>query len=295
MSLRKVHSIVGATSRGIGARAIASLAVAAVALSAPHPASAAVARPDLTGFWMPQETFFAQRAVKPKIEPEQPGGYFYWPDPPLQPWAEKYQRDGKQAELDGKIIDKWTALCLPRGFPMFYLWGPIDVTQRFDRKTGDTAEIAMHSWSERLEARHIWMDGRSHPTGDDLFLQSMGHATGRWEGQTLVVDTVGIDPDTEITSDHIPHTDQLHIVERITLDPGGETMVNEMTLTDPKTFTKPWVIRVRFKRHNEREEQVEQVCDVRKRGSFGKPGDFEGAEIVGGYLPSAKPEGSGAR
>jgi hypothetical protein len=59
------------------------------------------------------------------------------------------------------------------------------------------------------------MDGRRHPEGDLLNLTWMGHSVGHWEGDTLVVDTVGFNEGTWIDMGGKPHTDKLHLVERL--------------------------------------------------------------------------------
>ena len=87
--------------------------------------------------------------------------------------------------------------------------------------------------------RTIFMDGRSHPEGKDLVHSYYGHSIGRWEGDTLVIDTVGINEKSWMNRDGIPHTDRLHLIERISR-PDHNTLRYEVTMEDPGAFTAPW-------------------------------------------------------
>ena len=91
------------------------------------------------------------------------------------------------------------------------------------------------------QVRRIYTDGRKHPTGDDLDPTYMGHSIGHWEGDTLVVDTVGMRGDTVFDVTAAMHSDQVHEVERIRrISP--TQMQDIMTIEDPVAFTKPWVV-----------------------------------------------------
>jgi len=90
-----------------------------------------------------------------------------------------------------------------------------------------------HSW------RVIHMDGRTHPANPrPTFL---GHSIGRWEGETLVIDTVGFN-EKQWLAGSFPTTTQLHLVERISR-PDLKTLSYEATIDDPGAYTKPWSIR----------------------------------------------------
>jgi hypothetical protein len=94
--------------------------------------------------------------------------------------------------------------------------------------------------------RQIWTDGRPHNT--DLGNTWFGDSIGKWEGDTLVVDTIGINDKSWIDRAGHPHSDQLHVVERMRrVDPA--TMQIDLTFEDPKAYTKPWGGRLTFQRH----------------------------------------------
>jgi len=85
--------------------------------------------------------------------------------------------------------------------------------------------------------RQIYTDGRKHP--DSLELTWEGNSVGHWEGNALVVDTVGFRPETWIDDNGHVHSDKLHMVERIQrID--FNTLQIDLTLDDPKALEKPW-------------------------------------------------------
>jgi len=85
--------------------------------------------------------------------------------------------------------------------------------------------------------RTIYMDGRPHP--DNLTPSYYGHSTGKWEGDTLVVDTVGYNETFWLDRRGIPTTEKLHTIERFTRT-DSNTVKYEVTIDDPGAYTKPW-------------------------------------------------------
>ena len=85
--------------------------------------------------------------------------------------------------------------------------------------------------------RIIYMDGRPHP--EKVEPSNYGHSVGRWEGDTLVVDTVGFSEAFWIDRTGLPHTEKLHTVERFTRA-DFNTMKYEVLIEDPNVYTKPW-------------------------------------------------------
>jgi hypothetical protein len=95
--------------------------------------------------------------------------------------------------------------------------------------------------------RRIYMDGRAHPAdlADTESAQWMGHSTGRWEGDTLVVDTIGFNDRTWLDRLGHPHSASLHLVERIRrVDPS--TLQYDITVDDPVAYGPPWSGRLVF-------------------------------------------------
>jgi hypothetical protein len=92
---------------------------------------------------------------------------------------------------------------------------------------------------------HVWreihMDGREHPPLEELNPTYFGHSVGHWEGDTLVIDTVGFNEKTWIDFGGHMHSDQLHTIERITR-PFKEVLHYEATIDDPGAYSAPWTV-----------------------------------------------------
>ena len=144
------------------------------------------------------------------------------------------------------------ASCLPGGMPMMMVAGapyPIQILE--------TAGQVTLLFEEQNHFRVIHLDGR-HPEDPDPSF--MGHSIGHWEGNTLVVDTVGLTDRTTIDQVGMPHSDQLHVVERYRrVD--DSTLEVLVTLTDAKTFTAPWQTRAVFKSVPPGTGIAEYVCE----------------------------------
>jgi hypothetical protein len=165
---------------------------------------------------------------------------------PLQQWAQEHCRKvgcargvdsagtpWGNAYLQGE--DPVFMRCAPQGFPRLMLTGgPFEILQTSNR-------IFMRFYFGN-EMREIWTDGRKHP--EDLDLTWKGHSVGRWDGDTLVVDTIGILGGENgkykwLDSAGYPHSDELHVVERIRrIDPN--TLQIDFRFEDPETFTAPF-------------------------------------------------------
>jgi len=88
--------------------------------------------------------------------------------------------------------------------------------------------------------RTVYLDGRSHPP--DPNPSFMGHSIGRWDGETLVVDSVGFNERAWLSQGRFPQTEQMHLVERYRRPDLGHLEI-EMTFDDPGTFKKPWTMK----------------------------------------------------
>jgi hypothetical protein len=92
----------------------------------------------------------------------------------------------------------------------------------------------------QAETRRIWLDRKEHPPADELDASYEGDSIGHWEGDVLVVDTVGLRPDVPFRH-QLPylHSENTHIVERI-YQKTPDLLVDEMTIIDPDVFVAPW-------------------------------------------------------
>jgi hypothetical protein len=147
---------------------------------------------------------------------------------PYQSWAaqkvlEAFNRRG---------IDDPTAKCLPAGVPRTIMLGLFP--QQFIQTP--TQIVMLYEYFNVF--RVIQLNAK-HP--DDLLPSYMGHAVGRWEGDTLVVDSIGFNDKTWLAGTGTFHTDALHTVERFTRV--DKDQINyEVTMEDPNVFTKPWTL-----------------------------------------------------
>jgi hypothetical protein len=108
------------------------------------------------------------------------------------------------------------------------------------------------------EVRRVFMDGRGHPK--DLDPTTMGHSIGRWEGATLVIDTVGL-REGWFRPEGVPYTGKAHVIEKLTLDQGGDKIRVTLTLEDPEYYAKPVEVTREFKRM-QGGEILEDLCVV---------------------------------
>jgi hypothetical protein len=144
--------------------------------------------------------------------------------PPLQEWAQKVYEQRRETLSK----DDPEAQCLPAGVPRISPF-PYKIVQTSNLLV-ILDEGNVHSY------RQIFMDGRGHPK--DLELTWMGHSIGTWDGDALVVDTVGLNDKTWLNGQGVPHSDALHVVERYSRPDLGHLVI-DITLEDPKAFTAP--------------------------------------------------------
>lgn len=168
--------------------------------------------------------------------------------PDVKPGAEKFVIVRGPNEVRGR-----TTLgpdCKPLGIPQTYITPyPFQIVQ--------TAKLIVQLFEYPNAIRMIPLDGRPHPVDPDPTW--MGNAVGRWDGDTLVVDSVGFNDKTEVHG--FMHTESLHVIERFKrLDNGN--LQYDVTVEDPNVWVTPWVIPARtFTRRTETEWVEEFVCE----------------------------------
>ena len=148
---------------------------------------------------------------------------------PFQPWARALYAY-RQANT---TKDDPHTRCKPSGGPrLFHTPYGFEFVDVPDEKRMYLVEVGgPHTW------RTIYMDGRAHP--QNLEPTFFGHSVGHWDGDTLVVDTVGFNEKFWLTREGIPHTGYLHLTERFTRT-DYDTLKYEATIDDPGAYTKPW-------------------------------------------------------
>ena len=147
---------------------------------------------------------------------------------PWQPWAQKIFEERAAAEKAGKPMFDPTAACLPSGMPRLIASPyPVEIVQTPDKT------VFLYEAQHLFRVVHM---NAEHPRKVEPSF--MGHAVGKWDGDTLVIDTVGLVKTTQIDEGGTMHSDALHVVERIRrVDKGLEIL---FTIDDPKAFTKSW-------------------------------------------------------
>src|SRR6187401_2447500 len=174
----------------------------------------------------------------------------------LTPEAQVHYDAARKAQAEGKVYRDDIGQCWPAGLPiiMTRVW-PITMVQM---------PTVIYMISEFMNSlRIVYMDGRPH-TDPDIAVRSFnGESIGRWEGDTLVIDTTNFVPDHHWIDSGIPGSDALHIVERMKLTNQGQTLEIEYTLTDPKSWEGDWKMTKRWQRVDERDiAEVECLPDL---------------------------------
>jgi hypothetical protein len=247
-------------------RILASTALLAAALSAsaqptnqagaardaqPMPRTAD-GKPDLSGIWIATGALFlmeGEQAIQAARAYDSAMGRAPQPQseqPPYKPDAEAR----RQEYLARQGIDDPMARCLLTGVPRIKFRPlPFEIVQLPDRV------IMLYEIHHAF--RIIPTDGRPHP--DDMEPTYLGDSVARWEGDTLVVDVVGFNEKTWISSVGTVHSEELRVTERYTRDT-HDTIRYEALIEDPVVFTKPWRMYETFRlRPNERIREYECI------------------------------------
>jgi hypothetical protein len=157
------------------------------------------------------------------------GGFPRAADIPFQPWAKAlYEYRQATYSKDSPLVD-----CKPSPGPSFLNAPGFELVEVPELKRVYILNIAgAHSW------REIFMDGRAHPPADKLRPSFLGHSVGHWEGDTLVIDSVGFN-EKQWPARAYPTTKQLHLIEKFSR-PSLKSIAYEFTIDDPGAYTKPW-------------------------------------------------------
>jgi hypothetical protein len=171
--------------------------------------------------------------------------------PVLKPGAEKFRIVRGPNEIRGN-----TTLgpdCKPLGVPQSFVTPyPFQIVQ--------TPKLILMIFEYPNAIRWIPTDGRAHPVDPDP--SWMGDSVAHWEGDTLVVDSVGFNAKTEVSG--YMHSEDLHVVERFRRLENGSLEYN-VTVEDPNVFARPWVLPVRTLPFRPEAERVEEfVCETSK-------------------------------
>ena len=192
----------------------------------PH---AADGKPDLSGVWLANRDLYPEK-------------------PEALPWAAALAKE----HIETNLKDHPHTRCLP-GSP------PVDgQATPFIAKLVHTPSLLVILTEGVPGYRQVFLDGRKHPANTDPTWQ--GHSTGKWEGDTLVIDTIGFNDRGWM--DIYPRTEKLHIVERYRRVDFGNLQL-DVTVEDPGVFAKPWQMHMKWDLAPQ-EELLEYVCENNK-------------------------------
>lgn len=150
-------------------------------------------------------------------------------DVPLQPWARALTNYRHTLALASEPYARCKVSGGPRQLMSPYGLEILDVPEQ--------QRIYIFNISNAMSFRVIYMDGRTHPK--NLQPSYLGHSIGHWEGDTLIIDTVGFNEAFWMNRDGLPHTSQLRLTERLTRRT-FDTLDYQVTIDDPGAYTAPW-------------------------------------------------------
>jgi hypothetical protein len=221
--------------------------------------------PDWSGVWTPN---ISDQFRRDKADPI--------------PWAPAAAAQIKKLEAAEKAGDPKGLFvnCLPESMPSWML-----ITHNAMEFLFTPGRVTILGESDGNRLRRIYTDGRSHPADPDPTFH--GHSIGHWEGQTLVVDTVGVLPQTYIAPSEavgLPNNGDMHIVERIHLT-GPDTLQDDLEITAPHVLSRTWkTSRILFRQRARKYDIVEGVC---MQGNFSEGVDADGNAV---FVPTVQTE-----
>lgn len=188
-------------------------------------------KPDLTGMWLPNSAGqgvsgrfgvdpAARRQFDPKVTPE--------PEPKFRSWAAERIAAMTPLELE---LSKSSVNCMPRGVPAIWLQNP------YGTMLVHTPGLLAQLYEVLNNFRVVYIDDRPLPEYYEPLFH--GNSTARWEGDTLVVESIGFDERTYILPNGWFHSDQLRVIERYSR-PSMNYLMVEIEVHDPEVLEEPW-------------------------------------------------------
>jgi hypothetical protein len=241
----------------LGAALLFGLAVPVGAMAQPAPYLKGALNPEqsltgISGLWRMQGHIPSSRPVRTRVARTEEGQL-----PPLLPEAAALLEKRLKAAENGQPFANMGSTCMPEGIPLMLfaaVEGPIEILETPGRVTIISQEFN-EVWLIYLDQKHaVDPDPSWH-----------GDSVAHWEGDTLVIDTIGLTDKTTIDHVGMPHSEDLRVVTRLRrLD--KDTLEVRATMDDPKTFSRPWTRRFLYKRPMPGERVEEEVCDGQRNG-----------------------------
>ena len=174
-------------------------------------------------------------------------------NPNLKQWAKDVMKKDNEEVLKGKIAFTASQSCVPWGVPAVTLsGGPFFFVQ--------TPKVVYLIEEGDRQARRIYMNV---PHSANPKPSWYGESVGRYEGDTLVIDTIGFNTKTFVDNYRTPHSDKLHVIERWRKINDGKQIEVHIRVEDPETFNQPWEVIRRYDRDDG--EMGENIC---REGNF---------------------------
>src|SRR5882724_9821947 len=160
-------------------------------------------------------------------------------NPNVKQWAKDVMKKDNDEVIAGKMAKTSRQSCEPAGMPGYDMYGfqPIYFLQ-------EPKKVTMIFTGDQ-QVRHVYMDVPHSPS---LKPSWYGESVGRYEGDTLVIDTVGLNTKSFVDYFRTPHTEKLHVVERWRIADDGQAMEATFTVEDPDTYYEPWTGMRRYRR-----------------------------------------------
>jgi len=181
-------------------------------------------------------------------------------------YLQRYQAWRAEVAANAGVVRRTRSNCSPPGMPRIMRLAQYPYEFLF---TPGRVTINQEAW---MQTRTIWTDGRAHKEDPDPTF--MGDSIGHWEGDTLVVDTIGISDAIELDTG-MPHSARFHLTERIHLsadDP--DVLVNEMRMEDPEALEEPFEVTVRYRR-DRHGSLIEFQCAENDRNPIDEEGNTQ--------------------
>jgi hypothetical protein len=206
--------------------------------------------------------------MSPKDHPYVPNGTGLQPtyriadlsNPILKPWVIEEMKKANEIVLAGKVPYIAREHCWPAGVPGFTVFTRIQPVHFIQT---ETKVIILNELN--AEVRRVYLDV---PHSTEPKASWYGESIGRYEGDELVVDTIGINDRTFVDNYRTPHTDRIRVVERFKLIEDGRKLQSLVTVTDPGAFNSPWSALQRWRRMTDR-PITEDICAENNVDFFG--------------------------
>lgn len=182
-------------------------------------------------------------------------------DPVFTPEAAAFVENQLRLRARGDYTGDNSTRCIPPTMPTMITLGAQEIMVDEKKITWIMESINGIRW--------IWLDGRELPNLDEVRPVAFGHSTGHWEGDVLVVESIGFLGKSNMyvnfpNNESVFPSPQMRVTERMHTEENGNVMISERTIIDPVNFKEPWRTKVRYERRPDWELE-EAICAENNR------------------------------